>query len=87
MVSGEESIGEEAAEKREQKRRAHEVGNGVSRSRRRQMHVFRKVQHQVACIRQIRQILHYLHNYHIFIIQFVFNKLINPSHHKKEMNK
>jgi len=61
-VGGEEGVGEEAAEEREQERGAHEVGDRGGRLRRRVVHEPHQVRHQVARVRQERQVLQHLHH-------------------------
>ena len=61
-VGGEEGVGEEAAEEREQERGAHEVGDGGGGLRRRVVHEPHQVRHQVARVRQERQVLQHLHH-------------------------
>jgi hypothetical protein len=61
-VGGEEGVGEEAAEQRQQERRAHEAGHRRGRLRRRVAHGPHQVRHQVARGRQERQVLQHLHH-------------------------
>ena len=61
-VGGADGVGEEAAEEGEQEGRAHEVGHRRRRLRRRVVHGPHQVRHQVARVRQERQVLKHLRN-------------------------
>lgn len=65
-VGGADGVGEEAAEEGEQEGRAHEVGHRGGRLGRRVVHGLHQVSHQVARVRQERQVLKHLHNCTIF---------------------
>lgn len=62
VISGQEGVGEEAAEEGEEEGGAHKVGDGVRRVRRLEVHELHHVHHQVARVRQKGQILQHLHN-------------------------
>ncbi|BAS98369.1 Os06g0581151, partial [Oryza sativa Japonica Group] len=61
-VGGEEGVGEEAAKEGEEEGGAHEVGHRRRRLRRRVVHEIHQVGHQVARVRQERQVLEHLHH-------------------------
>ena len=61
VISSEKGIRYEASKEGKEEGSSHEIGDIVGRFGRGEVHVMPQIQHQIACIRQIRQVLQRLH--------------------------
>lgn len=90
MISSEESVGEKAAEKREEEGGSHEVRDGVGGFSQREMHVCWQIPNQIACIRQKRQVFQHLHAWKnptvtAAVVKVLVYKYLSPSRVRKTL--